>query len=370
MFRSRVGSLVLALLLAFSWAAGAARVASSDEPGGPAVPSEEQVAQSEADEFDETARGDEELAAAAVAQLPALEPPFNDPPPGYVPIEIEAWWAPSTDPHGGWGHIHALYFERVGQLVTGDASDGDATNYARDFRIVLHNNPMAWKVFRLDLAPGSVIWKRTFKPARKGPGDGTAVWNERVVIPDAKLANGRQTLRWRVTGDTPDKQVFTTSSEIQVLAGSGQGGTGHGAVLKEGPTACMGKGWYTGFGYGQVIVDAIPTQPVSGTYRFGVKGREGTERLIVTLDKMHAVNGVGPWGPQAASDGPTLLDVSAKDGQEFTVEIDTATLANGWHQVAARNFTGKGGPSPGDPSGGKAKNVLQGKLNWWILVAN
>jgi hypothetical protein len=363
---------VMAALVLSSWAVGPARsVFAQQQPGGPAVPSAEQVQQSESDEFDETARGEADLAAAAaVAQLPALTPPFAEPGPGYVPIEIEAWWAPSTDPHGGWGHIHALYLERVGQLVTGDASDGDAANYVRDFRITLHNNPMKWKVFRLDLAPGTTIFKRTFKPVRPGPAEGTQSWNESVKIADAALANGRQTLRWRVTGDTPDGKVFTTSSEIQVLAGSGSGGSGHGAVLSQGPTACMGKGWYTNHGYGQVIVDTIPTGPVSGKYRFGVFGREGTERLTVTLDKMHAVPAVGPWLAQAASDGPTLLDTPAGDKQEFTVEVDTTMLANGWHQIAARNFTGKGSTSAGDPSGGTEKNVLQGKLNWWIKVQN
>ena len=295
-------------------------------------------------------------------------PPARAQPPVFdsrsIPIEVQGWW--STE----FGHIHCTTRMPVGQEVSG--------NLVLPIRGVLHNNPSNAYTFRVDAANIGTISKQAinFQGAYDGANESNQSFAFNHTVPTTKMPNGWQTLRLRLTVRTPDRQVFTTSSEIPVYVNNPNRGGRSDLATREvlqtinaGSISFIGKGWYTGFDYSNVQIDGVPIKPVKGLHTFRarvVKG--GDRRLTVSLDKTHAIPAASPWPAVPAAVGQVLLDSLDANSSWKVIRVDTTKLTNGWHHIAAQVESGTGGFS--QCSFCTRANELGGVAKVWFYVQN
>jgi hypothetical protein len=283
-----------------------------------------------------------------------------------IPVELQGWWTPQPDNGKGFGHIHALCKWPLGQEITGILR----TNC----RITLHDNPSTLRLLRFDLANISTVASIPLNNLTC-PYDGftstNCSWNVPVELDTSTWPSGWVHLRVRATVETPDLIRWTTSSEIPLKIGTSDTITSFPNCLAN---CVIGKSWYEGFDYQRVLINNVPSTPVSGIHTFQVQAFKGdnppTQRLQVFLDKSHIVPATDPWPQENPSTGSQLLDIVNPDPNAlYEVPVDITTLANGWHSLGARTIEAAAGTATcsycsTDP------NFQTGVAKIWFFVEN
>jgi len=274
--------------------------------------------------------------------------------PRRIPIELQSWWIPN------FGHIHAGTRLPLGQSVSGTLEF--------DVRVVLHNNPSHLSELRIDDDDGVRL---RIPLDHECPYDGSTgsscAFNVPVALDTTKLRDGWRELRIRAQTDTPDDNRYLNSSGIPIHVDNGGSPSDYDRWCEN--RSLIGRGWYDEFGYTNAVIECVPLEPVSGVHTFWVRAQKDSERLTVALDKTHAIPAVGPWGPQAMLPGSILFDGEGDFQDWVPVEIDTATLADGWHTLAVTSRSPETGTSECSYCSGEL-NRSAGVAKIWFYARN
>jgi hypothetical protein len=269
----------------------------------------------------------------------AFDPCFDE---SRIPVEIQGWWT-------AFGHVHTLALLPVGQTVQG--------TLAFDVRVVMHDNPsrlQSIQVWDADERIVQVNVGQTF------PAEGTYTINVPVSLDTTLFKDGWRQLSLRAVLKSPEGKRFATGSSVPVYVDNTDLPDVNNAKVTT--TALIGNGFYDGFGYASAQWREIPTAKVSGQLNLRVKGvNEGDGRLIVALDADHGTPGAGPWSEVSATAGQVLLNTTENVQQWQWIRIDTTTLQNGWHSLAAR-----GENNDADADGNRNAGVSK----FWFFVEN
>lgn len=243
--------------------------------------------------------------------------------PQRIPVELQGWWVPA------FGHIHAAVRLPLGQTVSGTLK--------LDVRVVIHDNPS--KVFKVYATTESTTLAST-KVDLTCPYDGMTETNCAFSVPlslDTRLVpDGWRELRVKVKSLTPDGKTFYVSSSLGIQV---ENGTPDSDYSKFSGTSKRvgGVAYYTGVTETSVRFEDSPRAPVSGVYKFRVRTADSSTRLVVDLDKSHYIPAVGSWPESQPSTGTNLFDKLGTFSSTVEIPIDTRTLANGWHTLAAKS---------------------------------
>ncbi len=283
-----------------------------------------------------------------------------------IPISLEAWWTQAsltpgdpTSQTADFGHVHAEARLPLGQEISG------TLNF--DVRVVLHHNPGRLVQLRIDDDSGV---RMRIPIGQTCAGGGTCAFNVPVALDTTKLRDGWREIRIRAETETPDGKAFLNSGGIPFRVVNGSGGSDYNRWC--GNKSLIARGWYDGFGYTNPVIECVPLAPVSGVWRPRFYAQDGNGgRVIVAVDRAHAVPAVGPHPAVPQSAGLTLYDAtSISKWQE--IPIDTTRLADGWHTLSMIVINPDGGRStcslPGLCQGGT--NHPAGVARIWFRVEN
>ena len=278
--------------------------------------------------------------------------PFD---PRQIPVELHGWWAPN------FGHIHAGLRLPLGQKVSGTMD--------LNVRIVLHNNP--GHLFRLRISAESspsFSKKLNLSCPYDGVTNSTCAFNVPFSVDTTKMRDGWRELRVAAYASTPDKKVLFNSSGIPIYVDNGKPDRNYNRYCNN--TSLIGRGWYTGFGYTNAIIECVPLKPISGIHTFRVRAQNASERLRVGLDTTHHIPAVGPYPEQQPNpSGRTLFDGMGNFQKWVPIEVDTRLLMNGWHTLSVASFGPKGSTSDCSYCKGEI-NKPTGIAKIWFFVEN
>jgi len=277
--------------------------------------------------------------------------------PRAVAVETQAWWAPD------FGHIHSAVRLPFGQTVSGILD--------LDVRIVLHNNPS--RLFRVYLTTEDDNIKFVTGTDLVCPYDGVTetncAWSVPLRVDTAAMPEGWREIRLKAKATTPDGKTFYVSSSFGVYVDNGSASDTNNSKFSGTSKPLSGLGYYDTLDAATVKFEDVPRAPISGTYVFRVRTSSNSLHLTVDLDKSHFIPAVGSWPEQPASVGVTLFDQDGTFSSTVQIPVDTLTLANGWHAIAAKS-TGITGLTSTCSYCGSEINRLAGVGKFWFYVQN
>ena len=93
--------------------------------------------------------------------------------------------------------------------------------------------------------------------------------------------------------------------------------------------------------------------------------------VTVALDQNHYIPAAPPWAEQPATNGPVLFDKDGDFRKDYVpITIDTRTLANGWHTLAAKSVGVTGDTSSCSYCDPKVISKNQAVAKIWFYVDN
>lgn len=267
-----------------------------------------------------------------------------------LPVEMQSWWTPA------FGHIHLAAFVPLGQSVKGTIN--------LPIRIVMHDNPSVLRYVSIHSDQKPLL--RVALGNLRCPQP-VCAWAVNVPLDTTKMTSGWRELRLRAETVTPDGKQYLNSSGIPILVQNGSASNNYNRFCNN--TSLIGRGWYTGFGYTNAVIECVPTASVRGQVTFRVKAQSPSSHLTVELDKSHFIPAVGAWPAQADSAGAILWDKAGSFTSWIPITIDTTKLANGWHGLAVKSTGSKGEVSKcsGCPTD---TNLPAGVAKIWFNVQN
>jgi len=291
------------------------------------------------------------LLAAILAPCLASGQGFD---PNEIPVELQTWWFPA------FGHIHSAV-----RLPLGPVSG----MLKLDVRVVLHSNPST--VFRVYATTESTDLGST-KVSLKCPYDGvhenTCAFSVPLNLDTTRAKDGWRELRLKTKALTPDGKTNYVSSSLALRIENGKTDSDYskqaGAEKRVG-----GVSYYTGVKATSVRFENQPRVPLSGLYTFKVRTADSSSHLTVDLDKTHFIPAVGTWPETPPSAGSNLFDKAGTFSSPVAIPIDTRTLANGWHTLAAKS-TGVGSAASVCSYCGPEPSALSGVSKIWFYVQN
>ena len=232
-------------------------------------------------------------------------------------IETQDWWVSTLgDQNGASGHVHVgtcfPYLQQIRGVVR------------FDLRVVMHENPGHLR--RVDVAIYAADGTGVVVPVEFDRDcAGTCVFTAPVHVDTSTVFDGWQEFRFKARVDQPDGTEMLTSSGWKTYLDNGNAVGGF-----DGGFGVTARGWYTGVGYQNAYIDALPAGPISGVWTFtlklapGADGTPTTSHLVAVDPDFHH--------------GSAGLVIKQDAGEcRCTVSIDTTQLVNGFHRLFLRS---------------------------------
>lgn len=230
-------------------------------------------------------------------------------------LESQAWWYRTPGQSGtDHGHIHVGTCFPHAQKIAGIVRF--------DVRVIMHNNPGTLTHVNIGIVGESFdIRSVALTPSMKCAQTTCTQWFTTYVDTRKAARDGRQEFRFRAQVKEPDGKEMIAS-------------TGWLAYLKNGKTiehyrdawSSEARGWYTGTGYANASIGAVPMTSVSGTWSPVVRMTAGSGGIRVTAHRaiLDADFHAGKAGTSIRSGAGSFWG---------TIRIDTTRLRNGNHKL-------------------------------------
>jgi hypothetical protein len=230
-------------------------------------------------------------------------------------LESQAWWYRTPGQNGtDHGRIHIGTCFPHAQKIAGIVRF--------DVRVIMHNNPGTLTHVNIGIVGDSYgIRSVALTPSWKCSQATCTRWFTTYVDTRKAPRDGRQEFRFRAQVKEPDGKEMIAS-------------TGWLAYLRNGKTiehyrdawSAEARGWYTGTGYANASIGAVPMTSISGTWSPQVRMTAGSGGIRVTAHRalLDADFHAGKPGTSIRSGAGSF---------NGTIRIDTTRLRNGNHKL-------------------------------------